>query len=345
MPTMKALVKRHREPGIWLEDVPVPEIGINDVLIRVLRTGICGTDLHILLGHMDQRVDVPAVIGHEMSGVIVEVGADVDGWRAGERVTAMPLVWDGTCPACSRGDVHVCENLVFLGIDGPGALQQTWDVPPEVLVRLPPHLDLAHAALAEPLAVAVHDVRRGTVDDGDRVVVIGAGPVGVLIAMVARARGAQVLLVEPDSRRRRLAGDLGFETRDVGDGLREGVHEWTGADGADVVFEVSGAASAALGVPHLARVRGRIVFVAIHPEPRAIDLHRVFWRELTLVGARVYERRDFEEAVMLLSDETLDVRPLVSSVVALDEASAAFDALARGEGMKVLVQVGDESSL
>src|SRR6478736_3311234 len=130
------------------------------VQIAVAYTGLCGTDLHVLHGDMDARVTTPLVFGHEMSGTIAGIGDGVTGWSVGDGVTVMPLSWDGTCPACLAGNTHICQNLDFIGIDSPGALQPLWNVPASTLVRLPPTADLRDAALIEPVAVAVHDVRR-----------------------------------------------------------------------------------------------------------------------------------------------------------------------------------------
>ncbi|WP_353827743.1 zinc-dependent alcohol dehydrogenase [Agromyces sp. SYSU T0242] len=312
-----------------------------EVQIAVAYNGICGTDLHILHGHMDARVTTPAVIGHEMSGTIAEIGPGVDGWSAGDHVTVMPLAWDGTCPACRAGNEHVCQNLDFVGIDSPGALQSRWNVPADLLVALPERLSLRDAALVEPTAVAVHDVRRAELEPGERAVVIGGGPIGVLIASVARAFGAEVVVVELDDHRRAAVEALGFETLDPRGDAVAWVDAWTGGAGADVVFEVSGAAAAVLGSVDFARVRGRIVVVAIHPEPRPINLQRVFWRELTIVGARVYQRRDFDRAIELLTEGEIPVEALITRVVPLSETADAFAALGAGGAMKILVDVQD----
>ena len=162
-----------------------------EVQIAVAYTGLCGTDLHILHGDMDFRVTIPAIIGHEMSGTIAQVGDGVEGWAAGDPVTVMPLAWCGTCPACLAGNSHVCQRLNFVGIDSSGSLQSRWKVPAALLVRLPQGLALRAAALAEPTAVAVHDVRRASLQLGERALVIGGGPVGLLIAVTARAPPAR----------------------------------------------------------------------------------------------------------------------------------------------------------
>lgn len=321
-------------------DIAPREPGPDDVVIDVAYVGVCGTDLHILHGSMDARVQRPLVFGHEMSGTISEVGASVSGWAEGDAVTVMPLDWDGTCPACHRGDQHICQNLNFIGIDSPGALQQSWTVPVSTLVPLPATLDLRTAALIEPVAVAVHDVRRSELRAGDRAVIIGGGPIGVLIASVARQAGAEVAVLELDPARRGFIDKLGFTTVDPSaTDATAWVEEWTGGAGADVVFEVSGAAAAVRSATTFARVRGTIVIVAIHPTPREIDLQRVFWRELRLLGARVYQRIDFERAIELLDADAIDAEAIITSVHPLSRVDEALSELQSGNALKVLIEV------
>ncbi|MFB7619581.1 zinc-binding dehydrogenase [Kitasatospora sp. NPDC056181] len=317
---------------------PVPPAA-GQVRIDVAYTGICGTDLHVLHGAMAARVRPPAVLGHEMSGRIAELGAGVTGWRVGEHVTVMPTVTCGRCPACAAGHTHLCHHLGFLGIDSEGAMQNSWTVPADLLVRLPDGLRLDHGALVEPTAVAVHDVRRSGLAAGERAAVVGGGPIGVLIALVARRAGADVLVVEPDAHRRSVAERLGLVCLDpsAADVVAE-VGARTGGAGAEVVFEVSGAADGVTTAVGCLGVRGRLVLVAIHAVPRAVDLHRFFWRELTLVGARLYLREDFEEAARLLAAGDLPVDALVSRIEPLARADAALAALDSGGGaMKVLI--------
>ena len=314
--------------------------GPGQVRIHVAFVGLCGTDLHIVHGSMDRRVQVPLIFGHEMSGTVDEVGSGVDGWATGDKVTVMPLVWDGTCPACRAGNTHICQNLNFVGIDSPGALQPFWNVPASTLVRVPQDTELRDAALIEPVAVAVHDVRRGRVSAGDKIVVVGGGPIGLIIATVARHVGGDVAVVELDATRRALAADIGFialHPKEFDDPAW--LNEWTGGAGADVVFEVSGAAAGITLALPLAKVRGTIVVVGIHSEPRAVDLQRIFWRELTIVGARVYEKSDFETAVELVSAGVIPTRTLITRVVPLADTQAGLEELETGNAMKVLVDV------
>ncbi|MFG6193551.1 zinc-binding dehydrogenase [Nonomuraea sp. JJY05] len=319
--------------------------GPGEVELAPTYVGICGTDLHIFHGDMDARVSTPAVLGHEMSGRVLRVGPDVEGWRPGDAVTVMPLRWDDSCPACRAGNRHICQHLDFIGIDSPGAMQQRWIVPAATLVGLPDSLPLDRAALVEPTAVAVHDVDRARVRDGERVVVVGGGPIGILIALVARATGAEVRVVELSGHRRTLAQKLGLTTwNPAAEDVPELVRQWTGDAGADVAFEVSGAAGGVDTAVQVLGVRGRLCLVAIHPRPREVDLHRFFWRELTLIGARLYARSDFEKAVTLIADGTVPAELLISKVVPLTQAPAAFEALeAGGDVMKILVDCTDDA--
>jgi (R,R)-butanediol dehydrogenase/meso-butanediol dehydrogenase/diacetyl reductase len=323
------------------ETAPVsPATG--QVRLDVAYTGICGTDLHILHGAMDHRVRVPAVIGHEMSGRIAELGPGVRDWSVGDPVTVMPLAWCGDCPACRAGQTHICHRLNFIGIDSTGSMQQSWTVPAGILVRVPDDLPLEHAALVEPTAVAVHDVRRSRLTAREHAVVIGAGPVGLLIGLVAQATGATVTILELDAHRRAVATDLGLPAVDpAATDVTQLVAEQTGGAGADVVFEVSGSAAGVRLATDLLAVRGRLVVVAIHPKPREVDLHRIFWRELEVIGVRVYRREDYEAAIALVHAGRVPAGRIISRIVPLGRVADAFAALEGGGAVKVLVDCAD----
>ena len=319
-------------------DTEVPQPSSGEVQLEVAYTGICGTDLHILHGAMDARVTMPAVLGHEMAGRVASIGGGVEGWTAGDAATVMPLVSCGTCAACTSGASHICYRLVFLGIDAPGSMQSRWNVPADVLVRLPDNLSLQTAALAEPTAVAVHDVRRSGLTAGEHAVVIGAGPIGLLIATVARSLGAEIVVFEPNARRREIVDSLGVAAVDpTAADAAAWVDEWTAGAGADVAFEVSGTEAGMSTATGCLGARGRAVVVGIHASPPPVDLFRVFWRELTLIGARVYERADYEEAVRLLAGGAIPADTLITDVVPLDDVAEAFRAMDAGESMKILI--------
>ena len=320
-----------------IDPAPVPPQA-GEVQIAVSFTGLCGTDLHIFHGDMDARVSMPAIIGHEMSGVIAALGDGVTGWTVGQPVTVMPTLSCGSCAACARGHGHICHKLDFIGIDSDGSMQSSWNVPAEVVVALPEDLALDEAALIEPTAVAVHDVRRARLVAGEFVVVIGGGPVGQLIASVALKRGARVVLVELDPGRRALAKESGIHAIDPREqNLLDLVMQETNGAGADAAFEVSGAAAGVNSAVEVLTTRGRLVMVAIHPQPKEIDLHRFFWRELEMFGARLYQREDFEEAVRLVATGSIPARRLISRIVNLHDVEQGFLALESGGAMKVLV--------
>jgi len=309
-----------------------------EVRLRVAFCGICGTDMHIFHGKMDARVKPPQTVGHEMSGVIETLGEGVAGWKPGERVTVRPLLNCGSCAACRAGFSHVCMNLNFLGIDSPGAFQQAWNVPARLLHRLPPGLALDHAALIEPIAVACHDVRRARLAAGEKAVVLGAGPIGLFVALVARARGAEVVVVELDEKRRAFAASLGFKVLASGDGVPADLDAWTGGIGADAVFECTAAPACALLMARLPRVRGRVVVVGIYSQPAPVDLKQLFWREVEILGARVYEAADFDEAITLAAEGSLPLEKMISARLPLSSIQSGFEGA--GTGMKTLIQCG-----
>jgi len=314
---------------------------IGEVRLQVAYCGVCGTDLHVFHGDMDHRVRVPQVIGHEMSGVVAELGEGVTGLRPGDLVVVRPLDNRGES-AADRGLSHICRDLKFMGIDSPGALQASWTVPAFTVHKLPPGVDLKLAALVEPLAVACHDVRMAVVTPGELAVVLGGGPIGMLIAMVARNAGARVVISELSGFRLEFARSLGFEAVDprVVD-LTQFVREHSGDSGADVVFEVSGAKAAILSATELLCMRGRLLLVAIYPQPAEINLFHIFWKELCLQGARVYEREDYEHAIELLAGGTLPLSRMISAVLPLREIAQAFTTLESDPAaMKILMDCG-----
>lgn len=309
-----------------------------EVRLDVAYCGICGTDVHIAHGAMDHRVQAPQVIGHEMSGTVAELGAGVEGLEVGDPVVVRPLDARGETPA-DKGWGHISRNLKFLGIDTPGAFQASWTVPAFTLHRLPPAVDLKIAALTEPLAVACHDVRRAELRPDETAVVIGGGPIGMLVALVASQRGARVVVSEVNHARLALASELGLEAVDASAvDIAEHVAALTDGAGADVVFEVSGSAAGALEMTRLAGLRGRLVLVAIFPEPQPVSLFDFFWKELELRGARVYEEEDYEQAIRLLADGALPLERLVTTIEPLERLPSLFADPSRiASAMKILV--------
>ncbi len=309
------------------------------VQLRVSHCGICGTDLHLFHGNMDHRVTFPQVIGHESSATIEAVGDGAGSWKAGDRVTVRPLDPCGQCAACKKGHSHVCQKLKFIGIDAPGAMQGLWTVPAHTLHRLPDNLPLVDGALIEPIAVACHDVRLGEVKAGEFAVVIGGGPIGALVALVAQHKGARVIVTEINPFRIRLLQQLGLEVYDPrSNDIPALVQSETREAGADVVFEVSGAAAGAELMTKLPGVRGRVVMVAVFPKPVPVDLHKFFWREMRLIGTRVYEPQDFDEAIDLLANTTIPFRKLITGIYPLEGLEKGLLQMEQGaDVMKILI--------
>jgi 2-desacetyl-2-hydroxyethyl bacteriochlorophyllide A dehydrogenase len=322
-------------------DVTPQKPAAGEVAIDIAYCGICGTDLHIYHGNMDARTGDNRIIGHEMSGRVSALGEGVEGFTIGEPVVVRPLAHCGECPACKAGYSHICHNLKFLGIDRDGAMQSVWCVPAYTVHHLPKNISLRNAALIEPLAVACHDVRRAALKGGEHVLIIGGGPIGVLIGIVAKMAGADVTICEINPARRAKATEMGLAVVDPGevDVARSFQDKWGGAN---VVFEVSGSDAGAALMTAAAATRGRLVMVGINNRKPPVDLFQFFWRELELIGARVYQKEDYEQAIQFVADGAFDFDAFITDVMDLTEIQKAFANLDNSpEAMKTLIRVGD----
>jgi 2-desacetyl-2-hydroxyethyl bacteriochlorophyllide A dehydrogenase len=317
----------------------MPKPGPGEALLRVRRVGICGTDLHIFEGHLDHRVPRGGIIGHETFAEVEEAPRG-SGFSAGDRVVVEPVLSCGACRACRMGATYLCYQLKVLGVDVNGGMQEHWAVPVARLLQVPPSLDDDRAAMIEPLAVATHDVARAGVKDGDRVLVLGGGPIGALIAQVCRHRGARVVVSEVNPFRIDLLREVGLEAigRDA-DPARY-VQEWTSGEGVDVAFEVTGNPAAVRVMTDVVRVWGTVSVVAIHAEPMPVNLYPMFAREITMHGSRLYARADWEEAIRLAASGAVTLAPLVSRKIPLEGLQQGMEeALRGGPVMKVLVEL------
>ncbi len=318
---------------------PMPVPGPEEALLRVRRVGICGTDLHIFQGHLDDRVPKGGVIGHETFAAVVEA-PEGSGFASGDRVVVEPVSFCGRCRACAMGASYLCYGLKVLGVDLPGGMREYWAAPVARLLKVPDTLGDDAAALIEPLAVATHDVRRAQLQAGDTALVLGGGPIGALIALVGRQRGARVAVVEINPYRIGLLVDLGLETVGPDIDIARFVHAWTEGNGVDVAFEVTGNPAAARLMTDVVRVWGTISVVAIHAEAIPVNLYRMFARELNMHGSRLYAREDWDEAIRLAASGAVPVRPLVSRKIPLEELQQGMEhVLAGGAVMKVLVDL------
>ena len=321
---------------------PVP--GRSEVLLRVLAAGICGTDLTIYAGKFDPKRSVPPMVpGHEICGVIEALGADVSGWSVGERVAVNPLISCGTCYACLNGFPHVCKTLKLVGVDRNGGFAQHVTASADQLYRLPSGVSDVAGALVEPVAVAVHDYRMARLAVGGTALVIGAGPIGILIAMVARRAGARrIVLSEVNEYRLGVARDLGFDARHPAkEGFRDGIVADFDGVGPDAAFEVTGSAAGYQAALDCVRVRGTVVQVGIPHGGMSTDLRRVNFAELSIVGTRVYEPLDYVTAIDLLAGGAIAV-DAVSSAHDLAECGTLFAELTEGTArrMKPIFRIG-----
>tara|TARA_R110002072_G_scaffold81897_1_gene187221 strand:+ start:95616 stop:96632 length:1017 start_codon:yes stop_codon:yes gene_type:complete len=334
---LKATVYNGNQSFTVIEkEIDAPKSG--EVRIKVAYSGVCGTDVHIYHGMMDKRVSIPQTIGHEMSGVIDAVGEEVEGFAEGEKVVVRPLD-DRLVKASDKGFNHICEKLKFIGIDSPGSMQQYWNVPAFVLHKLRAETDLKLAALIEPLSVAVHDVRMSGLVAGETAVVLGGGPIGLLVAMVAKEAGAKVIISEVNETRIKMAKDFGFEAvNPTKIDIVQFVRDQTEGRLADVVFEVAGVQPALDVMTELAGIRGRIVMVAIHGQKKPVDLFKFFWKELKLIGARVYEKEDYEKAIELITANELPFEKMITDVQPLSNIQQVFENIDKNpDGLKVLM--------
>jgi (R,R)-butanediol dehydrogenase/meso-butanediol dehydrogenase/diacetyl reductase len=310
--------------GVHAVDVPRPDVRGGWALVDVSYTGLCGTDLHICSGHHPRAVP-GLVLGHEISGTLA---SDAGELAAGTKVVVNPLMSCGRCVTCRAARPHTCANLRLLGIDAPGGAAEQVAVPDGNVVPLPADADLAAAAFAEPLAVAVRAVRRSRLALGEDVVVVGAGPVGLAVALCARQAGAgSVLVVETAAPRQEVATGLGLE-----------VAASAPDAAAPLVFDCAAHPAVAARLGALAAPAGRIVLVGVYPGLTPVDLQAVTFKELEVVGTRVYSRDDLETAARMITTGAFDPRPLLTRTVPVDEAPQAIEDLVGGRDVKVLVR-------
>lgn len=352
-PTATA-VRWHGAGDVRLEQVAVRPPGPEEVLVRPAYCGICGSDLHEVAdgphaipvsqphGLSGQRA--PLVLGHEFSGTVEAVGEAVHGLEPGDTVAIEPNYRCGSCPACREGRYHVCRHFGFAGLMGDGGMAELVTVPAVMAHRLPPGFDLAQAAVLEPAAVALHAVRRSGVRPGDRAVVVGLGPVGLLVCALLLRRGvSDVVGVEPDADRRSLAAHLGVprlvDPRDT-DASEVAARAAVGADGAHVAFEVVGGQAAFDVASRSLRSGGTVVLVGLAPR-LVIDALAFVNDELT-VRASVGYRDCHGELIAMVDRGELDLTPFTTDVVDLADGPEVLTRMAAGEarGLKTLVRCG-----
>ena len=338
---MKALVKAKSEPGLWLQDVPDPKCGINDVLIRVDRTGICGTDLHIYKwdAWAQKTIPVPMVVGHEFVGEVVYVGENVNDFFPGEIVSGEGHVVCGRCRNCLAGRRHLCAHTVGVGVNRPGAFAEYLALPMTNVWHHRPGIDLDVASIFDPLGNAVHTALSFDVL-GEDVLITGAGPIGLMAAAVVRHAGARyVVITDVNEHRLELAKKMGADVAlNVTKGsLTDVQKELHMTEGFDVGLEMSGNPAAFRSMIDSMAHGGKIAMLGIPSEDIAIDWNKVVFNMLTIKG--IYGREMYETwykmSVMLQSG--LDISPVITHRFGADEFEKGFAAMKSGESGKVIL--------
>jgi L-iditol 2-dehydrogenase len=330
-------------PGVVeIRDVPPPEPGDDEVRLRIHRIGVCGSDVHVHHGK-HPFTTYPVVQGHEFAGVIEALGARVAHLQIGAKVTALPQVTCGVCRPCRRGDYHICDSLKVQGFQAPGCAQELFVTRADRIVRLPDDFTFEQGALVEPVSVGVHAIARAGGVSGRRVAVVGAGPIGNLLAQVAAAEGADVLITDVSAFRLDVARRCGLEH--VSDARHETLAEATarvfGPDGFDVAFECAGVQAAIDAVIGGIQKGGTIVLVAVYGEKPLVDTGLIQDRELNVFGTLMYRREDFERAVELIRAGRVRTEPLETAHFPLHRYGDAYAFIdgSRERAMKVFIDV------
>jgi threonine 3-dehydrogenase len=338
---MKALVKARREPGIWMQDIEPPRVGHNDVLIRMKKTAICGTDIHIYNwdAWAQKTVPVPMQVGHEYCGEIVEVGSEVAGFAPGDRVSGEGHITCGHCRNCRAGRRHLCRNTIGVGVNRPGCFAEYMVLPASNVFKLPDAITDEIASVLDPLGNATHAALSFDLV-GEDVLITGAGPIGIMAVAIARHVGARhVVITDVNDYRLDLARKMGASRAlNVAHESIEGAMRDLGMEeGFDVGLEMSGNPVAFRDLLKSMHHGGRVALLGIPPSDVAIDWNEVIFKGLVIKG--IYGREMFETwykmAAMLQSG--LDVTPIITHRFAIGEYQRAFETMNSGRSGKVIL--------
>jgi len=338
---VKALVKSRPEPGIWLEDVPVPAVGPNDVRIAVRRASICGTDLHVYDWNEWARrtITLPLTLGHEFMGVVVELGSEVSGYALGDRVSAEGHITCGYCRNCRAGRRHLCIHTEGIGVQRPGGFAEFVAVPASNVFRLPDQISDDLGAILDPFGNATHTALAFNLV-GEDVLITGAGPIGIMACQVARFVGARhIVITDVNPYRLALARRMGASIAlDVRSGsIRDTIRELGMIEGFDVGFEMSGNPQAFRDLLEAMHTGGNVALLGLPPSEFGIDWNQVIFKGLTLQG--IYGREMFETWYKMASllQSGLQLDPIITHHLPYTEYAQAFAILKSGEAGKVIL--------
>jgi threonine 3-dehydrogenase len=338
---MKSLVKAKREPGIWMHDIPVPEYGVNDVLIKIKKTAICGTDIHIYAWDewAQATIPVPMTVGHEFYGEIVATGSEVKGLSVGDRVSGEGHITCGFCRNCRAGKRHLCRNTLGVGVNRPGCFAEYLSLPASNVIVLPDNISGDQAAIFDPFGNATHCALSFDLV-GEDVLITGAGPIGIMAIAIARHVGARhVVITDVNDYRLDLARKMGV-TRAVNikyEKLSDVMAELGMAEGFDVGLEMSGSPFALNDMMHAMNHGGSVAMLGIPPQETAIDWNQVIFKGLLIKG--VYGREMFETWYKMIAmlQSGLSIQPVITHQYSVDEYDHAFQIMASGQSGKVIL--------
>lgn len=322
-----------------LENRPEPVPGDRDVLIRVRTVGLCGSDFHRYMGH--RQIPGPLVLGHEFSGDVACVGRSVTRFKPGDRATVQPNFGCGECGMCRAGKENLCQERLGLSVNIDGCFADYVAVPEGYTWHVPQGLSYEQAAVAEPLAVAVRAVKRARITPAGTVVIVGAGPVGLLTLQVAKASGAYAVVVDIIAWKLELAKQLGADIAISGnpEDLPAALEEATGQRGVSVVIETAGVPSTVEAALQLVAPGGRVILVGLAQTAAQIVPARIVSGEVELLGSYIYTHDEFGTALTLIERKIVNVDAIVSHRLPFDRLTEAFSILERGEGCKVLIEM------
>ncbi|AVJ57246.1 L-threonine 3-dehydrogenase [Idiomarina sp. OT37-5b] len=338
---MKALAKLHDKPGIWMTDVDKPEYGYNDILIKIKKTAICGTDVHIYKWDewSQKTIPVPMVVGHEYVGEVAAMGEGVRGFEIGDRVSGEGHITCGHCRNCRAGRRHLCRNTYGVGVNRPGAFAEYLVIPADNAFKLPDDVSDDMAAIMDPFGNAVHTALAFDLV-GEDVLITGAGPIGIMAAAVARHVGARhVVITDVNEFRLDLARKMGV-TRAVNvaeQKLTDVMDELGMKEGFDVGLEMSGVPSAFSQMLATMNHGGKIAMLGIPPENVAIDWNQVIFKGLVIKG--IYGREMFETWYKMASllQSGLDISPILTHQMHVDDYEQGFETMISGHSGKVIL--------
>jgi len=334
---MKAAVF-HNPRDIRIEDIRRPEINSGEALVRVKMASICGTDLSVYKG--ERKVPAPIILGHEFAGEIIEVGGDLRGFEAGERVVIEPTLACGRCPLCRSGRYNICEDRGFLGLTLDGCFAEYVKVPERSLWKIPKDMGYEEGAMVEPAAVGIHAIDRAGVKVGDYVAISGAGAIGLFALQVAKIAGARTIVIDRIESRLRLAEELGSDAiiNASEEDPPEAIKGLTEGMGADIAIEASGSHQASAHSAALVRPGGRVVWVGLAASPVPVSQMAVVRREIEIFGSLAYVSSDFKKSIHLISSGKIKTEPIITHKFSLDEITHGLALLERQIAIKVLIE-------